>query len=72
MSSERQVTPDVKPKVETAATGKQKSPRKDPKSPAKSTKTVSGSDEAAKYMILETLMDIGKVSPTSDLICAKT
>jgi hypothetical protein len=61
MSTDREATPDIKPKTESGPSGKNKSPRKTPKSPAKSTKTVSGSDEAAKYMIIETLMDIGKV-----------
>jgi len=72
MSTEREATPDIKPKPEAAPGGKNKSPRKTPKSPAKSTKTISGSDQTAKYAIIETLMDIGKVAPTSDLVCERT
>jgi hypothetical protein len=71
MSMERETEPDVKPKVESS-TKKSKSPRKSPKTEMKSTKNVSANDVDAKYLILETLLDIGKVAPTADLICEKT
>jgi hypothetical protein len=71
MSMERETEPDVKPKIESP-TKKSKSPRKTPKTEMKSTKSVSANDVDAKYAILETLLDIGKVAPTADLICEKT
>lgn len=72
MSTERDATLDIKPKTESGPSGKNKSPRKTPKSPAKSTKTVSGSDEGAKYILIETLMDMGRMNPGADVICEKT